>query len=447
MRSNDEVLQYIPAEIIDIIAACTSSFKVDKTLYKVVVFKNRLKFACLNRQQLALYESDYRDERVYHLLCEMVVIGKFHYNEEFTRHFVDIAFINARYYDMIKKLVMTLDRDREPDVSSFLCQMVLNPDAYAIRGYDGGAKSAMRKNILNTIKQNESNADHSLGIDLYFAFIRLAKYGEREPLGIKLVDHKSSAKYDQLFVHFEDNPYDVPPQTARIENDRKDVDLCCLWPLMVGRMTLCNQPKIYAIEKYPRWMLARFYDLVCPRDTHDIYRIICENATKIRKNEDVLRHFYSKLDLYDTFILEKKKIEKERRNQLRLEKERLAEEARKQRIRELNQVLLMKESEQVGRIYETQKRRFIEETRCIAKELDPYYDMPSLVPNDELALEPLTTKMVMPTADGMIILVKKLAHLKRVGIVEYYEFKQSGELAVVLTNDIYTKEVLSFLNV
>ena len=34
--SNNEVLPYIPTEIIDIIAAYTSSFKVDKTLYPVL---------------------------------------------------------------------------------------------------------------------------------------------------------------------------------------------------------------------------------------------------------------------------------------------------------------------------------------------------------------------------------------------------------------------------
>lgn len=377
----------------------------------LLVFKNRLKLACLNRQQLALFESDYTDERVHHMLCEMAAVGKLHYGVRFTRHFVDIAFINTRYYEMIKKIVMTLDIS----VHSFLYQIVTNPDMYVIGKYRGGAKSATRKNILNKIKQNEPNGDHSLGIDLYFALIRLAKYNDRERLRVKLVDRYSTAKYDELFVYFDDRRHDGPPQTVYVENDRDDVDLCCLWPLMVGRRTLHDQPKIYAIENYPNHMF-RYLNNVNDDNIDTVYKIICENATKILKNEDVVFHFDSKLALYHAFIQEKKKIEKERRTQER-------------RDAELKRDLLEKELMQVRRI---------------ARERDLYYDIPALEP----ALEPVSDEIIMmPTADGMIIMIRKLAHLKRAGIVLYYAFDQTGKLDIVLTDDIYTKAALSFLDV
>lgn len=426
---NNEVLPYIPAEIIDIIAAYTSSFKVDETLYPVFVFKNRLKLACLNRQQLALFESYYTDERVHHMLCEMTAIGKLHYGVKFTKHFVDIAFINTRYYEMIKKIVITLDSDREPDVHSFLYQIVVNPDAFAIRGKGGGDASSSRKSNLNSIKQTEREGDHSLGIDLYFALIRLRKYGDRERLRVKLVDRYSTAKYNELFVYFDDLHHTPIPENVCVENGR-DVDLRSLWPLLAGRRTLCDGQQVYAIENYPTDMFTRFRDAEkYDHGTGPMYRIICENATKIGKNEEVVRHFESKLALYHVFIHKKKKIEKERRNQLRLAEERRTQE---RRDAELKRDLLEKELMQVQRI---------------TRERDLYYHMPVLVPNDKLALEPVSDEIIiMPTANDMIILIRKLARLKRDGIVSYYGFDQTGKLAIVLTNDIYTKEVLSFLD-
>jgi len=264
---------------------------------------------------------------------------------------------------------------------------------------------------LGKINSTQSNKKKGKEIDLYFALIRLTKYGDRERLIVKLVDRYSTAKYNELFVYFDDRRHDGPPQTVYVENDRDDVDLCCLWPLMVGRRTLRDQPKMYAIENYPDYMLG-YLNNVNDDNIGTVYRMICENATKIGKNEEVVRHFESKLALYHAFIHEKKKIEKERR-------------AQERRDAELKRDLLEKE--------------LVQE----ARERDLYYDMPVLVP----ALEPVSDEIIMPTADGMIIMLEKLAHLKRAGIVSYYEVDQTGKLAIVLTDDIYTKKVLSFLDV
>jgi hypothetical protein len=345
-RTNEEALPAIPAEILDTIARETSSFAVDGQLSVVLFFKNRLKLACLNKQQLALFRVSYTDEKLYCLFEEMCVIGKFHESVYFTRQFADIAFFNASYYEMIKKIMMLRD-SRE---SSFLNRLICNLyDIYELKHIRTTAASGKINVLHDDVAQVErKHGDPSLSVDLYFALIRAGKYGDKELIKVSVADRKNcAASFNQLFVSVDgdwpENSKPLPKRVA-VNDDTGGVDLCRLWPLKSGRAQHEKQT-LFIIENYPEHLFEKIDPCV---PVTEMRFIIYQNAKEIVANQEVVAHFEKVLVLYvEDITVKREKASEEKKARVRLlrEEKRLKKEEEERKAAEI-----VKQAEQARKI-------------------------------------------------------------------------------------------------
>lgn len=333
----------LPSEVVEFICEKAFNRRDDGQLSMMLFFKLRVTLSLVDTHQYSIMNVMYTDIKLEGLFTEYIVLlSKLYDSREAMGALVDAVFINTRYYDVLKRIMMTSMSNEYTMWKKALSTISSSTLLSSLMGF-----TTHDSHITNEF------VDLSVDVDLTFAYIRRLKYNYNYQVTVREPIKGIGDRFDDLYVLVSDDNVTKPVVVSVKSKSSTDkisfivIDFARLWPLnLYLRFARHLQSEggltMFLVEDYPKELAERL-NLIRFRDKEDCLDKIRENAMHIAKSESIFVHYTKTKDHYIRRIEEKKKEEEEAvRQRIRAETMRLTQESHNRvfdRVRKLAQTL------------------------------------------------------------------------------------------------------------